>query len=190
MLMARHPDALQREAQRQGVRQGRLFAAVQSKSNNMRLFDILNELEIYVDKYASSRIVSSKADTAWSTFASFKWIDAAYNVGGMREKAVNLGLEYNPLTADAYQKLKGNAAAREALKQALRDGDFVKACEVAKSLDEDGARKALAMAKLDKLAEDKADFLDFEGMLGRNIPTICRPRPWALRSGVSTPCPR
>lgn len=171
---------VQLEAQRLNVKQGRLFAAVQAYSNNLRMFDMLNELEVYVDKYASSRMVFSKSDTFWTKLTSFKWLDAAYNVGGFREKSVDWMLT-NPLTNEAFQKLKANHPLREKMKDALRKGDFKAVNELAALLDcekwnaamdkclepSKAAKKAIEDAKLDKLDEDPADFLDFEGMLGK-----------------------
>ncbi len=163
------------ESQKQTTANGRLLAAVQSYSSNAQLFSYLNQLDLYVDTYASSHMVWSKSDSVLTQIGKFKWLDAAYNAltGGYREKGVNALMD-SPVSwvvsakaQEAYRKLKGDTATRDALKQALRDGDFNKVYELSQKLDPEGAERAKKQAALDKLGQSEADTLDLDGLFAK-----------------------
>ena len=170
-----NPDELKKEKDKQSMANGRLLSAVGSFQTKAQLFSYLNQLEVYVDQYASSNLVWSRSDTFWTQAAKFKWLDAAFNkmTFGYREVGVNFvmgsGLMgvIRPKWHEAYMKLKADTGMRDALKQAMRDGDDQKMLEIAAKLDPEAAERAVRMAKLDKLDQDPSDSLNLDGLLAK-----------------------
>jgi hypothetical protein len=158
-------DDVKKQALDLGVRQAKLFGAVQDFSSQARIYDMMNELDLYCAKYASSEFVTSKGDTAASKAIGMKWWDAAMNfiLGGHRDDIVDAGMKINPLTQKAFKALGENKDERHRIMLLMAQGKFTEAIERIAALDPNHVpvqtaikalnekRSADALAQLDKL---------------------------------------
>lgn len=158
-------DDVKKEAQNLGIKQSKVFAAVQDFSSQARIYDMMNELDLYCAKYASSEFVTSKGDTAASKAIGMKWWDRVLDwlSFGHRDDVVDAGMKINPLTEKAFKMLGQNRDERHRIMLLLSQGKFQEAIDRIAALDPnhkpvDDAIKALkaknaaaALAVLPKL---------------------------------------
>ncbi|MBI3551520.1 MAG: hypothetical protein HY077_03310 [Elusimicrobia bacterium] len=148
-------DDVRKEAQNLGIKQTKLFGAVQDFSAQARIYDMMNELDLYVCKYASSETCYSKGDTALSKAASMKWWDRVLNFFsfGHRDDVVETGMKINPLTEKAFKMLGENKDERHRILLLLSQGKYEEAINRIAGLDPnhkpvDEATKALRAGKI------------------------------------------
>ncbi len=158
-------DDVKKEAQNLSIKQTKLFSAVGDFSAQARIFDMLNELDLYVCKYASSDSCFSSGDTKVSKAISMKWWDQfmSWITVGLRDKAIDGTMKINPLTEKAFKALGENKEERYRIMKLLAEGKFQAAIDRIAALDPnhkpvDIAIKALgeknaagALAQLDSL---------------------------------------
>ncbi|MBI5631076.1 MAG: hypothetical protein HY921_09345 [Elusimicrobia bacterium] len=131
-----NPEGLKKEADRLKVYQANLGAVVQSFSTNLRLFDMLNELQIYMGMYGSSKWNENEK---WYELKQF---DRFFNgiTGGLRDKA---GEETARLMdPEAWEVLKGKEGVRLDAMDLLRKGRFNEVLLKLAELDPRGAETA------------------------------------------------
>ncbi|MDE2040431.1 MAG: DEAD/DEAH box helicase family protein [Elusimicrobia bacterium] len=198
------PLQIQRESQALSVRQGRLFAAAAQFANKMRLFDAINELDIYVDKYAdNTKWLQTENDGFWTQLTSFQWLNYAFGKVPGREAAADAMLRNAHIDATlpllgevrvdyrrAFEELRGHPERRFKIDQALREGRFDDAYRLVAKIDPEGAQKAEKEARLDKLDEDPADLLDLDGLMSHQYQDTAQTRALGSIQGAFVQLPK
>lgn len=143
------PEELKKRQDRLKVFQANLQALVSAFSSNLQIFDMVNELDIYMEEMASS------ASTDNSHTGSFKSVDNLTNVGGARDWAGEQGAKL--WNHKAWEVLKQNEPLRLRAMNLLRSGDFAGALKLLADLDPDARDEARRKADRDK-ADPEAAF--------------------------------
>lgn len=156
-------ETVQKDSLRSAIKQGKVFAAVTNFSSHMRLFDMVNELDIYATKYASSKNVSSESETTWSYLRGFKWLEQGYGKVKGRDHNVERIQKY--LDSVAFQKLVANKEMRKEALALLAEGKYNQAKNKIALLDPEAAKKAKNDYQEDRIFDDRFEKLDFDGFM-------------------------
>lgn len=157
------------------IKQAQFASSLQDLTSKMRLFDMVNELDIYLANSASPKMPNSQSATWWDKVSSFKWMQGGIDwlSGGfaghsLRQGAIDEGMEHMPWTQEAFQKLGGdNAQVRKQIMALMDAGNFDAAIAKLNGLDPEAAKQALAEFNSDQLAKDPYANDDFDQFMSK-----------------------
>ena len=152
-------DSLKKTQAALKVYQTNLSQILGNFTANMQSFDLLNQLNMYATKMLSSKKTD---DEKWY---EFRFIDRAFNIGGGRDAAGELGAK--ALNYKAWQVLFQNKPIRDQAMDALAAGDYAKVNDLLAQLDPDATAKA--KARLDRDKSDPDSGFDIMSMLTSNL---------------------
>ncbi len=165
-------DAAQKEAQKVQVFQTWFGTAAQEFGQNLRLFDMVNQLDLYADKFLSSKNASeTQSDTGYKRALELKWLDSIINTVtfGGRDAAHDASVGF--FTPEAYKVLCSpeQKERREKIRALLREEKWQDALAEIVKIDEKAGLKARRKAEKARREDLEDDGLDVGSMLTKGL---------------------